>query len=190
MPEAAAANDETPTTQDLRALDPDAWADLYVHVRPVLLRFARVRLATPEQAEDAVSETMVRAMSAIARYQPETARQRAGGVVGWLIGIERNVINETYRAGRRLRAVTMDRHDAVPESFEGVVAAEEARAVRVAFAGLPDDDRELLGLRVVARLDATAIGRVLGKRPGAVRMAQSRALGRLRVTLSEGDRER
>ena len=57
--------------------------------------------------------------------------------------------------------------------------------MRTAFAGLPEPDRELLGLRVVAGLDATTTAQVLGKRPGAIRMAQSRALGRLRVMLRE-----
>lgn len=62
------------------------------------------------------------------------------------------------------------------------------RPLRVAFAGLPEPDRELLGLRVVACLDAETTARVLGKRPGAIRMAQSRALGRLRAKLAAADR--
>lgn len=189
VPEAAATNAFAPSVDDLRSLDPDAWEQLYVQVRPTLWRFARARLASADQAEDAVSETMVRAMSAISRYRDTSGRRGSGGVLGWLLGIERNVINEVYRSGRRLRAVPVERDVTAPESADGVVAADEVTALRLAFARLPDDDRELLELRVVARMDADTTGRVLGKRPGAVRMAQARALGRLRVTLSEGDRE-
>lgn len=176
---------DVPLDSDLRSLDPDAWEAVYVQFRPELWRFARIRLATAEQAEDAVSETIVRAMSAVGRY-----REGRAGLIGWLIGIERNVINETYRSGRKLRAVPAEREIEALESIDRVVAADEVRALRVAFAGLPSDDRELLGLRVVARLDAITTAKVLGKRPGAIRMAQARALGRLRVALSEGDRER
>lgn len=188
MYEAALSETALPCAEELRTLDPDSWEQLYLHARPVLWRFARLRLATADQAEDAVSETMVRAMSAIDRFAPD--RRRRQDVVAWLLGIERNVINEAYRAGRRLRAVPDLCEEAAAESIDPVVAAEESRALRVAFAELPSDDQELLGLRIVGRLDAAAAGRVLGKRPGAVRMAQARALGRLRVTLSEGNRER
>ncbi len=161
-------------------MDPNAWEALYTGSRPPLWRFARARLATADQAEDAVSETMVRAMSAVARY-----RSGPGGLIAWLMGIERNVINEMYRAGQRHRAVPAAVEPAAPEPTDRMVAAAEASAVRAAFAELPFDDQELLGLRVVARLDTESTAKVLGKRPGAIRMAQARALGRLRVSLRE-----
>ena len=44
-------------------------------------------------------------------------------------------------------------------------------------------------LRVIAGLDSTTTALALGKRPGAIRMAQARALGRLRVTLIEAERD-
>ncbi|MBA3429862.1 MAG: hypothetical protein H0U16_00025 [Actinobacteria bacterium] len=64
--------------------------------------------------------------------------------------------------------------------LEEVLANEEEESLRAAFIRLSDDDREVLELRVVGELDARQAGHVLGKRPGAVRMAQSRALERLR----------
>ncbi|MEZ5236920.1 MAG: sigma factor, partial [Acidimicrobiales bacterium] len=65
-----------------------AWEELYVVARPQLYRFARLRLATDHQAEDAVSETFVRAIAAAARYRP------GPGVLPWLVGICRNVVRE------------------------------------------------------------------------------------------------
>lgn len=174
---------DTPRLDDLRAFDPDAWAQLYVAARPLLWRFARVRLATTEQAEDAVSETLVRAMSSIERFEGD-----GRAVLGWLVGIARNVVRETYRSGARQRAVTPAAEPRPPEPLDAVVATDEARAVRAAFRELVADDQELLGLRIVARLDAATTAQVLGKRPGAVRMAQSRALGRLRDRLEGGGR--
>jgi RNA polymerase sigma-70 factor (ECF subfamily) len=173
---------DLPSLDDLRTLDPDAWEALYLVARPVLWRFARTRLATADQVEDAVSETLVRAMSAMARYE-----QGASGIVGWLLGIERNVLMEMYRAGAKSRATTGLREPDAAGPADVLVATDEARAVRDAFAELLPDEQELLGLRVVARLDAETTGRVLGKRPGAVRMAQARALRRLRVMLEEGE---
>ena len=52
-------------------------------------------------------------------------------------------------------------------------------------AACTDDEQELLELRVVGRLSAEEVGEVIGKRAGAVRMAQARALSRLRSLLEE-----
>jgi RNA polymerase sigma-70 factor, ECF subfamily len=172
-----------PTPGELRGLDPGAWEAVYLSARPALWRFARSRLATSDQAEDAVSETMVRAIAAIGKFN-----QGPNGLIAWLVGIERNVINEMYRQGSRLRSVPSPGEIAAPDIVEGVIASEEADALRIAFARLPSDDQELLGLRVLAGLDSETTARVLGRRPGAVRMAQARALGRLRVTLREDPR--
>lgn len=168
-----------------RTGSPDAWEALYRAARPQLLRFARLRLATDDQAEDAVSETMARAIGSCGRY-------RAGpGVMAWLVGICRNVVRETYRFGGRLRSVDpadLSRRED-PQLDDGpdelLAQVEEAAAVRRAFGSLSDDDQELLALRVVAGLDADEVGAALGKRSGAVRMAQSRALSRLRGLMEE-----
>lgn len=55
--------------------------------------------------------------------------------------------------------------------------------MRAAFAKLSKADRELLELRVVAGLSSEDAAAALGKKPGAVRMAQARALEKLRAHL-------
>jgi RNA polymerase sigma-70 factor (ECF subfamily) len=72
---------------------------------------------------------------------------------------------------------------AQPCPLEHVLHDEEAARVRSAFALLPAGDRELLELRVVAGLSYEDVAAALGKRPASVRMAQSRALSRLRKHL-------
>ena len=159
-----------------RAGDESAWKALYRRIYPRLYAYALRRLDT-DRARDAVSETMARAVGRIDRYQPMTG---TGGFEAWLFGICRHVVLDAQRAdGRRGYALPPD--DVVHVDFtERLVSAEDAAAVRAAFARLSDDDRELLELRVVAGMSADEAGSVLGRRPGAVRMAQSRALARLR----------
>ena len=48
--------------------------------------------------------------------------------------------------------------------------------MRAALASLPADDREVVWLRVCAGLTSEQVGEIVGKRPGAVRMQQLRAL--------------
>lgn len=175
------------TFRRARSGSPDAWEELYLLARPQLFRFARLRLATDDQADDAVSETFARAIAAADRYRP------GAGVLAWLVGICRNVIRESYRSGSRLRSVdpvqfvARAEHASELGPAERVLANEETEALRRSFARLDDDDRELLALRVVVGLDAEAVAQVVGKRAGAVRMAQSRAMARLRIYLEEED---
>jgi RNA polymerase sigma-70 factor (ECF subfamily) len=168
-----------PTSSDVAA-----WEDVYRRTYPRLFAYARRRLASDHEADDAVAEVMARAISGADRYRPGAA-----GVDGWLFGICHNVLREAWRGRQRdarwcdvgpsLVAVVDD------GPLDQVLHHEERSRVVAAFARLDPEERDLLELRVTAGLDAAAVGEVLGKRPGAVRMAQARALARLRTFLEE-----
>ena len=63
----------------------------------------------------------------------------------------------------------------------------DARLARALLASLPAAQRRLLLLRVVAGLSAEDTGYVLDMSPGAVRVAQHRALVRLRTLAAHED---
>ena len=156
--------------------DESAWEELYRRVYPRLLAYAARRL-DPDRARDAVSETMARAVAKIEGFRPV---EGTGGFEAWLFGICRHVVLDTQRAAGRCGYERPPDGVVHVDFTERLVSAEEADAVRLAFARLSEDDRELLELRVVGGLSAEEVAAVLGRRPGAVRMAQSRALARLR----------
>jgi RNA polymerase sigma-70 factor (ECF subfamily) len=164
--------------QRARGGDAEAWDVLYRASHPRLLAYARRRVAG-EGARDIVAETMVRAVETIDRYDPDHGRFEA-----WLFGICRNLLlQEARTAGRADRAPLADGiGGAVGEALD---ADEEATAMRAAYGRLSDDERELLDLRVIGALSAEEVGFILNRRPGAVRMAQSRALVRLRIYFEE-----
>lgn len=180
MPE----GDDDPTrVERARRGDQDAWEELYRSLYPRLRAFLARRVGFVD-AEDAVGETMSRAVAGIHRYRPGPA-----GFDGWVFGIARHVAADHARRTSR-RAVLLPVHAAggVPgclpdEPAELLIAGEERDDLRRALSRLDPRDQELLELRVVAGLSAEQTGAVLGKRPGAVRMAQSRALTQLRVLL-------
>lgn len=164
-----------------RSLDPEAWELLYRRVHDQLFGYARRRVGNPEAAEDCVSETLTRAIARIERFTWAGA-----GFEAWLYGILRNVVREAWRAQAR-GSWEADLPIAVSNEtpLDEVIAGEEAIAVRDAFARLTADEQEVLELRVVAGLSAQEVAAVQGRRAGAVRMAQHRAIGRLRSLLSE-----
>jgi RNA polymerase sigma-70 factor (ECF subfamily) len=159
-----------------KASDPNAWEALYRRVYPGLLAYARRRLDA-DRARDAVAETMARAVAGLDRFAWNGA-----GFEAWMYGILRHVVIDAHRAHARRRGEPLDHGDGAGP-LEYVLDGEEAAALRSAFDLLDPADRELLELRVVAGLSAEEVGSVLSKRPGAVRMAQSRALERLRREL-------
>ena len=159
--------------------DHDAWEKIYRHVYPRLRSYA-ARQVGADGADDVVNETMTRAVAGIGGFRWEPA-----GIDPWLFGIARRVAVDHHRKvgrARRLnRAASSPAGDAQPG--DAVELADEHAAVRAAFDQLTPSERELLELRVVAGLSAEQSAAVLGKRAGAVRVAQSRALSRLRHIL-------
>ena len=113
---------------------------------PRLFAYARRRLATDEQAEEAVSETMVRAMDKVAGYQPGMA-----GIDGWFFGIARNVVLETSRAGAtgRVSAGSMPAVDGVLMRCRFNAATLRADVREIAVADPEGNDVLLAELPVV-----------------------------------------
>ncbi len=165
---------------DARGGDEEAWKELYRSLYPRLLAFARLHL-DGEQAADAVSEAMTRAVARIDRFT-----WKGAGFEAWIFQILRNIVIDTYRrSGRAPRTVEEGSTHQEDESADALLADVEAKAVRGAFQLLSKADQEVLYLRVVQNLGASETAQILGKRPGAVRMAQVRALERLRAALTE-----
>lgn len=165
-----------------RAGDPDAWESLYRRVYPRLRSYVASRVG-PADAEDLVSETMTRAVAAIDSFSWEPA-----GFDGWVFGIARRVTADHNRRSARRRArpiVSLDRSSDGADHGAGLERDDEHAQLREALGRLSDSDRELLELRAIGQLTFDEVARLLGKRPGAVRTAASRAAARLRAILIE-----
>jgi RNA polymerase sigma-70 factor (ECF subfamily) len=163
----------------LVAGDAATWEALYGRVYPAMLAYADRRLGTIEDARDAVSEAMSRAVATVERMAELSLVPEA-----WLFAILRHVVIDQQRRVYRRRALPVSRHIAEAEPLEQLVIGDEQAAIKAAFARLPDRDRELLELRVVAGLSSDEAASILGMRAGSVRMAQARALNRLRSLMT------
>jgi RNA polymerase sigma-70 factor (ECF subfamily) len=167
--------------------DSVAWEVLYRRLYPRLWAYI-ARRVNASQVEDVVSETMMRAVRGIDVYQPGPA-----GFDAWVFGIARRVCADYHRRGARLR-----RQDGVAAGMAEVIedgrapgdpaaAADDHAELRRAFELLLPGDQHVLELRVIAGLSVEQAASVLDKAPGAVRTAQSRALGRLRQLIKAHD---
>jgi len=160
--------------------DPGAWEALYRRSYPGLFAYARRRLTSDDVADDAVSETMIRALDRM-----DTFTWQGAGFEAWLTGILRNVVLEAFRGNRPQGRLAGMAEPSRRGPLDHVIDDEEQVEVRAAFERLEPQEQELLELRVVQGLSAEGVGEVLGRSQGSVRMAQSRALGRLRTFYEE-----
>lgn len=152
--------------------------DLWRALQPPLLRYLRV--VTGDAAEDVASEVWLQVACGIEGFDGRPTAFRV-----WLFRIARHrAIDENRRARRRRDTACVPR---VPESagvsdrdvaLDVIERADTEWALRV-IASLPPDQAEAVMLRAVAGLDVAQAAQVLGKRPGAVRIASMRGLRRL-----------
>jgi RNA polymerase sigma-70 factor, ECF subfamily len=166
---------------------PDAIESLIEHVRPMIVRYCRARLGRVtgqhHVADDVAQEVCIAVFSALPRY-----RDMGRPFASFVFGIAAHKVADALRSAVRLAVPTEDLPDGPderPGPEETVVAYIEAERARALLSRLPDLQRELVTLRVVAGLSAEETGNVLGMSAGAVRVAQHRALARLRALAVE-----
>lgn len=167
--------------------DPDAIEVLIGRMRPMIVRYCRARLGRVSGqyhiADDVAQEVCIAVLSALPRY-----RDMGRPFASFVFGIASHKVADALRSAGRAAVPTEDLPDGPddrPGPEETVVRYIEAARARDLVDRLPRNQRELVLLRVVAGLSAEETGNVLGMSAGAVRVAQHRALARLRVMARE-----
>jgi RNA polymerase sigma-70 factor, ECF subfamily len=160
---------------------------LLEQIRPMVVRYCRARLVQISGhyhvADDVAQEVCLAVLSALPRY-----RDMGRPFASFVFGIASHKVADAMRNAARLAIPTEDLPDGPdngPGPEETVVAFIEAERARALLARLPENQRELLVLRVVTGMSAEETGHALGMSPGAVRVAQHRALARLRAIARE-----
>ena len=162
---------------------PDAIESLIEQVRPMVVRYCRTRLARVAGqyhiADDVAQEVCIALLAALPRY-----RDMGRPFASFVYGIASHKVADAVRSATRSAVPTEDLPDGPDEGpgpEEMAVAYIEAQRARDLLARLPGHLGELLELRMVTGLTAEETGHVLGMSAGAVRVAQHRALARLRA---------
>lgn len=159
---------------DARALD-----DVLAGIRPAVLRYCLARLGRRDAADDVTQEVCIAVMDALPRY-----RDHGKPFLAYAFGVAAHKVADHQRSAARRPTVSDDALATVPDASdtpeEAVLRSADARRAHELLARLPDAARELLLLRVAGGLSAEETGAVLDMSPGAVRVAQHRALARLR----------
>jgi RNA polymerase sigma-70 factor (ECF subfamily) len=167
-----------------------ATARLLATIRPLVVRYCRARVGRNERsfasADDVAQEVCLAVLTALPSY-----RDQGRPFLAFVYGIAQHKVADAHRAAAR------NRTDPVPEIPDGVSDAvgPEQRALRFELNErlarlldvLPAKQREIVVLRIVVGLSAEETAGAVGSTPGAVRVAQHRALARLRRLLTGED---
>lgn len=171
-----------------RAGDERGFVELWSALNPLILRYLRVVVG--QAAEDVASETWLQAARDVRGFRGDAAGFRV-----WLFRVARHrALDELRRCGRRLEDpvglagesanATLDHPAADDTAAEAVERLSTQEALQL-IGRLPKDQAEAVLLRTVVGLDAKQCGHVLGKKPGAVRIAAMRGLRNLSGRLAE-----
>lgn len=162
-----------------RAREGDAatWEVIVTELGPVIRGYARARgVADPD---DLTQDVFTAAAQRIAAFRGDWEAFRS-----WLFAIAyRQVINRYRQSGRATAPLPIDLTSADPSPEDEVVARLDAGGAAAALEILDDLERDVVLMRVLGGLDATAVGEAIGKRPGHVRVIQFRAMAKLREEL-------
>ncbi len=160
------------------------WAltGLYRDLHPKLVRYLFAQ--EPGEAEDLASEVWLDVASGLARFEGDEDGFRA-----WVFTIARRRLLDLRRraAGRRTAPMSPEQllsHGGRGNVEDEALAALGTETALARIAALPPDQAEVVLLRVLGDLRAAEVATIVGKRPGAVRALQHRALRQLARTVS------
>jgi RNA polymerase sigma-70 factor (ECF subfamily) len=159
-----------------------AFSVLWRDANPALLRYLRVVAA--EHADDVAAETWVQVVRGLPRFTGDESAWRA-----WLFTTARRRLLDQARVRKRHPAEPLDELSAadVPRTADAEQLAMDNIATQGAMAllsRLPEHQAEVIFLRVVVGLDTEVVAEMLGRTPGAVRVAAHRGLKKLAALLS------
>ena len=165
--------------------DADAFGEIYDHYVGMVHRYVYHRVGDRATAEDVTSETFVRALRRI-----DSLSFQGRDVGAWLITIARNIVFDHVKSSRyRLEVTTADMRDADtwtdgPE--DAVVQQLTNETLVECMRKLGPEQQECLALRFLHGLSVAETAEVMGKRDGAIKALQHRAVRRLAGLLPEG----
>jgi RNA polymerase sigma-70 factor (ECF subfamily) len=167
--------------------DETAFARLWRDNQPPLLRYLRV--ATGGAAEDVASEVWLDVSRRLARFSGGEGEFRA-----WLFTTaRRRVIDLRRYSARHPMLLSEDPNEldrqAPDDTAEAALDRMSTDAALDLIAGLPREQAEIIVLRSIAGLDVAQVAQIVGKRPGAVRVAAHRGLRALAARLSTASGE-
>lgn len=160
--------------------DIEAFGELYSIYLDRIYRYVFYQVKDKMTAEDITEDVFIKAWKVI-----DSCKGRGETFSPWLYRIAHNQVIDILRSRRKQLLTEMETVDKVsgPElEVEGKLERQELLGM---IAYLPEAQRQVIILKFFEGLDNFEIGQVMGKKQGAIRILQMRALSTLRKDISK-----
>jgi RNA polymerase sigma-70 factor, ECF subfamily len=167
--------------------DKAAMEALLSRLRPLIVRYCRARLGAHDggygSADDVAQEVCLAVLTSLPKYV-----DRGKPFVAFAYGIAAHKVADAYRASSRVKSEPVGEFPDAVDTGDGpeelALAGDRSQRMNQLLECLPEAQREVVILRVAVGMSADEVAEVLGMSPGAVRVSQHRALGRLRQVVA------
>lgn len=158
--------------------DPKAFGELYKLYVEQVFRYLYSRVGNVHEAEDITAQTFLVAFESFDQFRQD------GHFDSWLFTIARNKAVDYFR--QRKNTSSIDEVADIPvdnDPLYRVIQSEQTAALSKLIQALPEEDRELLRLRFLAKLSFKEIAFFLHRNKEAVKKSIYRLLARLHSQL-------
>ena len=175
--------DEILLLHRVRALEPEALAEVHDTYYVPIYRYIIMRISDPDTAEDLTSEVFIRLLSAL---RDHTAPQNT--LRGWLFSVASHIVKDHYR--KQYRSQQIDLHENIPSTNStpenSVDMNLDKEALHNAVTELSEDQQNVIALRFGFGMSIHEAAKTIGKSEGSVKMLQARAINNLAKKLKPG----
>lgn len=156
-------------------------------IRPLVVRYCRARVGSGERgqlsADDVAQEVCLAVMTALPRYEDQ-----GRPFMAFVYGIASHKVADAHRNVSRNKSDPMAEVPDVVSTDQGpeqrALDSEASRQMSELLATLPEKHREILILRLVMGLSAEETASAVGSTAGAIRVAQHRAIAKLKTQVA------
>ena len=166
----------------------EAFGELYSIYLDRIYRYVFYQVKDKMTAEDITEEVFLKAWKAIG-----SCKGRGKTFSSWLYRIAHNHLINTLR---NLQKYTSIEKENLEENLVGISDPEQEAETRLerqellsGITCLPQNQKQVIILKFIEGLDNREIGKIMGKKEGAVRVLQMRALRALRQRLSNEEND-
>ena len=167
--------------EEAQAFSQEAWAQIYDQHYMKIFSYCYLRTGNRAASEDLASDVFLEALRGIRRY-----RYRGLPISSWLYRIAHNLTADYLRRNARRPTVSLgdETEHAQLQAPDTTERSALRQDVHDAIRQLTADQQQVILLRFLQGLSHEETAAIMGRRPGAVRVLQNRALNALRRVMA------
>ena len=158
--------------------DIQAFSEIYKTYLDWIYRYVYYRVNDKMTAEDITEEVFLKAWKAI-----KTCIGREKTFSSWLYRIAHNHLINTLRNNNRVTSLMSQPAVEFIDTKQEIDTTIDHKELLKVISGLPENQRQVIILKLIEGFDNQEISRIIGKKEGAIRISQMRALATIREKL-------